>query len=164
MAPGNDYVAPSSSFFFAPGVEKTSLMTYLPKRPVTDKLVQHYWRAVHVIARTVHRPSFEKQYESLWHDVSTGVEPRVSFQAVLMGALLSAVISLPEEKVLAEFGVTKEGLVDNFRQGAESALARANFLRTTKLETLQAFVMYLVSVFDLFPPLETTTLYSLLES
>ena len=49
-------------------------------------------------------------------------------------------------EVLAEFGVTKDGLVDNFRQGTESALARANFLRTTKLETLQAFVMYLVSV------------------
>lgn len=29
-------------------------------------------------------------------------------------------------------------------EGTEAALARANFLSTTKLETLQAFVMYMV--------------------
>jgi hypothetical protein len=52
---------------------------------------------------------------------------------------------MPEHRLLSEFGVDKHSLVDNFRQGTESALARANFLRTTKLETLQAFVMYLVS-------------------
>jgi hypothetical protein len=40
----------------------------------------------------------------------------------------------------------KRTMVDNFREGTEKALAKANFLRTTKLETLQAFVMYLVSL------------------
>ncbi|KAF2738219.1 fungal-specific transcription factor domain-containing protein [Polyplosphaeria fusca] len=144
LSPSNDYVAPSSSFFFAPGVEKTSLMTYLPAKALTDKLIDHYWLAVHVIARTVHRPSFERKYERFWNDVHSGVEPRVSFQAVVLAALLSSVISMSEEKLLADFGVDKNGLVDNFRQGTESALARANFLRTTKLETLQAFVMYLI--------------------
>lgn len=107
--------------------------------------MEHYWKAVHVIARTVHRPSFERSYDRFWEDISAGDEPRVSFQAVVFAALLSSVISMPSEKVLTEFGVTKEGLVENFKQGTEAALARANFLRTTKLETLQAFVMYLVS-------------------
>lgn len=138
-------MAPSSSFFFAPGVEKTSIMTYLPSKVLVDKLLAHYWQAVHPIARTVHRPSFERQHEMFWKQIAAGIEPRTSYQAVFFAALLSSVISMPEEKVLAEFAVDKKSLVDSFQRGTESALARANFLRTTKLETLQAFVMYLVS-------------------
>jgi hypothetical protein len=152
MAPGRDYVAPSSSFFFAPGVQKTSLMTYLPSRVLTDKLISHYWKAVHILARTVHRPSFERQYEQFWRGVSAGVEPRNSFQAVVFAAMLSSVISMSEDKVLTEFNVAKDSLVESFKQGTEAALARANFLRTTKLETLQAFVMYLVSTFQELQP------------
>ncbi|KAF2470413.1 uncharacterized protein BDR25DRAFT_262297 [Lindgomyces ingoldianus] len=144
LGPGREYVAPSSSFFFAPGVQRTSLMTYLPSKVLADKLIDHYWRAVHVIARTVHRPSFEKQYEDFWQQISMGIEPRVSFQAVVLAALLSSVISMSEEKVLNDFAVAKDRLVENFKQGTETTLARANFLRTTKLETLQAFVMYLI--------------------
>ncbi|KAF2174871.1 hypothetical protein K469DRAFT_724950 [Zopfia rhizophila CBS 207.26] len=144
LAPGRDYVAPSSSFFFAPGIQKTSLMTYLPSKVLADKLIEHYWRAVHVVSRTLHRPSFEQQYENFWRDISTGVEPRVSFQAVVLAALLASIISMPEKRVLSELGVAKESLVENFKQGTEATLARANFLRTTKFETLQAFVMYLI--------------------
>jgi hypothetical protein len=120
-------------------------MTYLPAKPLVDKLMDNYWRAVHVIARTVHRPSFERAYDRFWSDIDAGLEPRSSFQAVVFAALFTSIISMSEEKVLTEFGVAKDGLVENFKQGTEAALARANFLRTTKLETLQAFVMYLVS-------------------
>ncbi|OCK79312.1 hypothetical protein K432DRAFT_300154 [Lepidopterella palustris CBS 459.81] len=144
LVPGREYVAPSSSFFFAPEPRRTSLMQYLPAKGTADKLMQQYWESVHVLARAVHRPSFERQYQNFWRDISMGVEPRVSFQAVVLAALLSAVISIPEEKVLAEYGVAKQELVENFKQGTETTLSRANFLRTTKLETLQAFVMYLI--------------------
>lgn len=112
---------------------------------MVDKLIAHYWIAVHVIAKTVHRPSFERQYLNFWTNVNAGIEPRLSFQAILFAALLSSVVSMSEAQVLADFGVDKQSLVDNFREGTEAALARANFLRTTRLETLQAFVMYLVS-------------------
>jgi hypothetical protein len=146
LAPSRDYVAPASSFFFTPGVEKTTLMAYLPSKFMVDKLIAHYWDAVHVVARIVHRPSFERHLDKFWADVSAGIEPRNSFQAVVFAALLTSIVSMHEVRVLADFGVDKHSLVNNFRQGAEAALARANFLRTTKLETLQAFVMYLVSI------------------
>lgn len=144
LAPDRDYVAPSSSFFFASGLERISLLSHLPSKALVDKLIAHYWIAVHLIAKCVHRPRFERHYQKFWVDVSAGVEPRNSFQAVLFAALLSAIVSMPEDKVLTEFGVDKQSLVDNFREGTEAALSRANFLRTTKLETLQAFVMYLI--------------------
>ena len=59
--------------------------------------------------------------------------------------MLSAVISMSEEDILLEFGVAKPELLENFQRGTETALYKANFLRSTKLQTLQAFVMYLVS-------------------
>jgi len=75
-----------------------------------------------------------------------GMEPRASFQAVLFAALLNSVVSMTDDMVQVEFGVEKQNMIDSFREGTEAALARANFLRTTKLETIQAFVMYLVSL------------------
>jgi hypothetical protein len=126
-------------------------MAYLPSRFTVDKLIAHYWEAVHVIARTLHRPSFERSLDKFWADVDAGSQPRSSFQAVFFAALLSSIVSKHEEDVVAEFGVDKYSLVDNFKRATEAALARANFLRTTKLETLQAFVMYIVSL--ALPPL-----------
>jgi len=51
---------------------------------------------------------------------------------------------MDEADVIRDFGVSKASLVENFKLGTETALSRANFLRTTKIETLQGFVMYLV--------------------
>jgi len=142
--PGSDYVAPSSSFFFAPEPERSSIMRFLPSKVMADRLLTHYWQSVHFMCRIVHRPSFERQYATFWQNVANGVEPPPSLQALILAAMLSAVISMPEEDVLLEFGVAKRQLLENFQKGAETALYRANFLRTTKLQTLQAFVMYLV--------------------
>lgn len=122
-----------------------NLVEILPPKPAVDALLDHYWKAVHVVCRTLHRPSFERQLDAFWRDISIGAEPRVSFQAVVLAALLSAVISMPEDRVFTLCGKVKQTLVDSFKQGTEAALSRANFLRTTKLETIQAFVMYLVS-------------------
>jgi len=143
-APGSDYVAPTSSFFFAPEPERSSIMRFLPSKVMADRLLTHYWQSVHYMCRIVHRPSFERQYATFWQNVASGAEPHPSLQALILAAMLSAVISMPEEDVLLEFGVAKRELIENFQRGTETALYRANFLRTTKLQTLQAFVMYLV--------------------
>ena len=60
---------------------------------------------------------------------------------------------MSEDLILRDFAVSKKDLVDNFQRGTETALSRANFLRTTKLETMQAFVMYMVcTILLVFPP------------
>ncbi|KAL1601731.1 hypothetical protein SLS60_006646 [Paraconiothyrium brasiliense] len=146
MSPSADFLAPSSSFYFAPGVEKTTMMTYLPNKVLVDKLLVHYWEVVHPIVRTLHRPSFERKYDTFWRNIASGIDPPRPFQAAVFGVLLQSIVSMPADKALAEFGAEKQGLVDNFRLGSESALSRANFLRTTKLETLQATVMYLLAL------------------
>jgi len=145
VSPGSDYIAPSSSFFFAPEPQRTSVMSFLPSKPMADRLLVHYWESVHYMCRIVHRPSFEREYASLWETVVAGSEPKPPLQALVLATMLSAVTSMSEEDVLHEFGVAKPELLENFQRGTETALYRANFLRSTKLQTLQAFVMYLVS-------------------
>jgi hypothetical protein len=143
--PGNDFVAPASSFFFAPEPQRSSFMSYLPSKNVSDRLMAQYWSAVHLMCRVVHRPSFQRQYAVFWQQVQAGIEPPPSFQALLLATMFSSITSMSEDAVLMQFGVEKKQLVDSFQTGTETALYRANFLRTTKLQTLQALVMYLVS-------------------
>jgi len=144
LAPGPTYIAPSSSFFLASGGAPASLIDFLPSRMVADRLLAQYWQAVHPIARAVHRPSFQRRYDAFWNDVTSGIEPPNSLQAVVFAAMFSGVVSMPDDTIVMQFGVAKKGLVDNFQMGTETALGRANFIRTAKLETLQAFIMYMV--------------------
>lgn len=148
--PGPDYLAPSANFFFAPSSRKHGLLHSLPAKSMADTLLKQYWLAVHPVATAVHRPSFERQYASFWKDISNGLEPRASLQALVLAAMLSAAVSLSEDTVTTEYGTTKAELVENFKEATEAALSRANVVRTTKLETLQAFVMYLVGFYFLF--------------
>lgn len=50
------------------------------------------------------------------------------------------------EEVLHNLVVEKSFLLDRYRFAVEQALARAGFLNTSKLVTLQAFVLYLICV------------------
>jgi hypothetical protein len=146
VAPSKEFTAPSSSFLFVDEPRRTSIMQYLPARPVAERFLEQYWEAVHYMCRVVHRPTFERQWAQFWDSIQVGLEPPPPLQALVMGVLLSAAISMAEDRIVYEFGAVKQQLVDSFKQGTEMALYKANFLRTTKLHTLQAFVLFLVSV------------------
>jgi hypothetical protein len=106
--------------------------------------MQRYFTAVHPVARCVHLPSFKAQYAAFWDEVRNNYEPRPSIQAVVFAAWFSAAVSLDEAVIHGEFGLDKPSMVDSLKVGCEAALSKANFLRTTRVETMQAFVMYMV--------------------
>jgi len=106
--------------------------------------MQRYFNAVHPIARCAHRPSLEGIYASFWADVRENIEPRPSVQAVVFAAWFSAAVSVDEGFCRGQ-DCNKTQLVLHMKIGTETALSKANFLSTTRFETLQAFVMYLVS-------------------
>jgi hypothetical protein len=143
--PGKDYIAPSSGFFFASEPQRASLLHYLPSKQLSDRLLQRYWDSWHPVARVLHRPTFERQWDEFWLNIHLGVEPSQSLQALVMATLFTSVTSMEDAAVQYQFQVPKVQLLDTVQHGTESALFRAGFLRTTKLQTLQAFVMYLVS-------------------
>lgn len=92
----------------------------------------------------MHRPTFEAQYMLFWGQVATGNEPVPSVQAIIFAAMFSAAVSMTNDQIMQSFGTSKHALVDSLRSGTEMALAKANFLRTTRVDTMQGFVMYLI--------------------
>ncbi|EEH47647.2 uncharacterized protein PADG_03731 [Paracoccidioides brasiliensis Pb18] len=144
FAPGPSYIAPCSDFIFGCGSQRYTLIDFLPSRPAADRLLQQYWEAVDPIAKVSHRPTVEKQYNDFWLQVSRGVEPPYSVQAVIFAAMFSAAISMTEDSILSTFGVAQNKLTENFQLATETALGKANFLRTTKTQTIQASVMYMI--------------------
>lgn len=144
IGPGPDYIAPASSFFFPGTNMNTRLMDYLPSNIAADRLVTQYFQAVHYMCRCVHRPTFEAQYAMFWAQIATGTEPAPAIQAVMFAAMFSAAVSMNEGQVTQQFGTSRAALVDSLRSGTEFALAKANFLRTTRVDVMQAFIMYLI--------------------
>ncbi|KAK0618352.1 hypothetical protein B0T17DRAFT_496287 [Bombardia bombarda] len=144
LRPGASYIPPTSGFFFGQVGESPSIMSFLPQRNIGDSLMQRYFAAVHPIARCVHWPSFEATYDSFWEDIDRGYEPRPSVQAIVFAAWFSAAVSLDKDWLNREIMLAKAQMVEAMKIGTETALSKANFLRTTRVETLQAFVMYLL--------------------
>ncbi|OQN98911.1 hypothetical protein B0A48_15257 [Cryoendolithus antarcticus] len=144
IGPGPDYIAPASSLFFPGTNSTTSLLEYLPSIVAADALMAQYWYAVHPVAKIAHRPSLEAQYALFWESIRAGMEPLPSLQAVIFATMFSSAVSLTNERVLSQFGTSKTALIDSLRSGTEMALSKANFLRTTKIDTMQAFVSYLI--------------------
>jgi hypothetical protein len=68
-------------------------------------------------------------------------------EALLFAIYFAAVTSLSDNDCLKNFGLTRQVLVSRYKNALETSLANADLLNTTELATLQAFVIYLVSIF-----------------
>lgn len=62
--------------------------------------------------------------------------------------MLQAVTSLQPDSCLKQLGEDRRVLAVQYKQAVEHALARADYLNSTSLETLQAFMIYSVSPHD----------------
>ena len=144
LAPGPSYIAPGSGFIFGDVGTKRSLLNFLPAKSAADRLVRNYFENVHYIARVVHWPSFQLHYDNFWTSVLAGLEPPAWQQSLVLAILFAAVASMPDEDVTVIFARPKSTILGNFQTGTEVALSKAQFLRATKLETLQALVIYLI--------------------
>ncbi|ETN39676.1 uncharacterized protein HMPREF1541_05902 [Cyphellophora europaea CBS 101466] len=144
LEPGPTFANPGSGFVFGDVGGRHSLIDFLPTKDVADGLVSKYYENVHLVCRVLHSPSFQFLYDNFWTTVLAGYEPQASGQAVVLAVMFSAVASMPETDVTAIFGRPKKMVQANFQKGAEVSLSKAQFLRTTKMETLQALVIYLI--------------------
>ncbi|KAI4736336.1 hypothetical protein E4T50_13158 [Aureobasidium sp. EXF-12298] len=142
--PGPDFIVPSSNLFFPDPVTAY----FLPPRHVADRLITQYLNAVHPVARLVHQPTFESQYNLFWSNLSNGTITPAPIQAILFAAMFSAAVSLSDDAAASFSDMSKHSLVDRLREMTEFMLSRANLLRTTKIDTMQAFIMYMVRVLE----------------
>ena len=143
LLPDKNFCCPSSSFALGTYGMQGPLLECLPIRIVSDKLVERYFVAVHPVVAVLHRPTFENLYSAFWQEIDLGFDPPNSTQAKVLAVLFAATLSLGEEQCIAESGLEKLGLLSTLKLGTECALVRAHFTRTTRIETIQALVIYL---------------------
>ncbi|CAG8888720.1 unnamed protein product [Penicillium egyptiacum] len=146
LRPGPYFMMPSINLLFTQASSGDALTRYLPPRSAADKLMECYWDAVHPVSRVVHRPSFVQRYETLWETIENGYPVPPSLAAIVYSILFSASVAMSEEQISELFQTSKQYLKDSLQLGTELALGRAQLLRASKIETLQAFVAYLLSM------------------
>ncbi|ETS88043.1 hypothetical protein PFICI_01871 [Pestalotiopsis fici W106-1] len=145
LRPGSQFLAPGSGFLFGQVIEQPSILSFLPHKSAADRLMAQYFTSVHPIAPCCHRPSLERAYATFWDEVNANYEPRPSTQAVIFAALFSGAVAMDENEIIRELGGFPKGnWMASLKMGTETALSKSNFLRTTKVETMQAFIMYML--------------------
>ncbi|KAH8813099.1 fungal-specific transcription factor domain-containing protein [Xylogone sp. PMI_703] len=109
--------------------------------------IPFYWETfvenVNPLVKIIHVPTMNKVIK----EIQGGLDSLSKSTEALMFAIYFATItSMSSEEVQVNFGVDKPSLLKRYRFGVEQALARAGFLNTNEIVTVQAFVLFLVCV------------------
>jgi len=125
------------------GLATRESLTELHPNPLhIFKLWQTFLENVNPLIKIVHTPTLQPQILE-----ATGDLPRVKkeIEALMFAIYCIALVSLQADEVERSFGESKKKLLSRCRQGAQLALSKASFLRTSNLMVLQALILYLVS-------------------
>lgn len=117
-----------------------SIMTHLE----LDMLYHQYFRAVDPLAHIVHKPTFDRQFYSVFLVQGLSVSAPKSLTALVLAMCFAAAVSLSQSQPQVQFQTTKAALVDKLKMATERALIAAQHMKSLKLQTLQAFTIYLV--------------------
>ncbi|KAF2492577.1 hypothetical protein BU16DRAFT_513756 [Lophium mytilinum] len=91
------------------------------------------------------RPAIQKAASSI------GTIPR-SFEALVFAIYSVAVMSLKDEECEERLGEPRKILLSRYNSATKVALSRAKFMGTTNLVVLQALVLHILSVRDVYEP------------
>ena len=106
------------------------------------RLWQTFLDNVNPLTNIIHAPTMQKSILEAVGDL--GQVPR-GLEALMFAIYAFAVTSLSPQDCENTFGDTRPRLLAKYRLGTQKALIRAEFLRSSDLVILQAFVLHLVS-------------------
>ena len=130
-------------FIFGYSSMMNTLRTLHPSPSQLFGLMLIFEENVDPIVRILHRPTMR----SIVMKASSNTDNLSKSEEVLLFSLYyGAVCSLTPAQCEKQLGEDKEQLSNRFRFAVEQALARANFLNSSTLMVLQAFVLFLICV------------------
>lgn len=115
-----------------------------PSPETRSNLCQLYLERIHPIFKLLHGPTLK----AFMQDGTQYLRypPDHPAPEALKFCTYYATVSVVDETICQEtFGATKSALMSKFRFGAEITLSKADFINTTDLTVLQAFMLFLVS-------------------
>lgn len=135
------------------GGSKSQITHLHPSAIQIFQLWQVYLNNVNPLLKISHVPTLQNQIVEASADLSNVAEP---LEALMFAIYLISVTSMPNEEVEAAFGDSKNALLARYHAASQQALINAQFMSSTELTTLQAFLLYLVSLIlrliSRFPP------------
>ncbi|RGP79855.1 transcription factor [Fusarium longipes] len=112
-----------------------------PHPNVMMRLWAIYSRNVDPLMKILHRPTMSKHFQA-YIEAPTTHRFTPEINAVMFAIYFCAAACLSPESCFKQLGESKEVLTKRYRVAVERALAEADYLSTTKLETLQALTLY----------------------
>lgn len=100
-----------------------------------------YFQNVDPLIKILHRPTVEREFDVFMINPENNPLSRTA-EALFFAIYFAAVTSLTSESCQRQLGQDRALLVSQYRQGVELALARADYLNNTSLESLQALTLY----------------------
>ncbi|KAJ0108949.1 hypothetical protein J7T55_005496 [Diaporthe amygdali] len=120
-----------------------SLAEVLPHPPPARmrRLCDIYFRSVDPLMKIVHKPTIEKTLNLFMVNPADHPLSRTT-EALFFAIYFAAVTSVQPDSCMRQLGEERRLLAVQYKQAVEHALARADYLNSTSLESLQAFMIY----------------------
>ena len=145
----SDIEASDDDFSFVLSHLKSNTRGYHPPPEHIYQLWQLFIENVDPLTKVVHVPTLQ----STIHKAVSNIEtiPR-GFEALMFAIYGAAVVSLKDDECKQKFYEPRKVLLSRYISATKAALSQAKFTRTTSLVVLQALVLHLVSVRDIYAP------------
>lgn len=115
-----------------------------PTRSQVHSLYSSFMTNVEPVVKMLHGPSLQRYFVEESGELDCSPGPK-GLEALKFAIYYTTATSLTSDECLLRLGEEKSILLPRFRSGTELALARADFVNTEEMSTLQALVLYLVS-------------------
>ena len=145
QSPADTSTSQSSLLFGSSPLRQKELRVLHPPPTQLPALFYYYQHNVDPMVKILHIPSLRK----LVMTAATNMDAIPSgnyVEPLLFAMYYSAITSLTEEECLRNFHDRKDSLLAKYKSGTESALSNADLLCTREIGTLQALVIYIVSL------------------
>lgn len=104
-------------------------------------------RNVDPVVKILHAPSLERYLIERTGEFECSPGPK-GWKALEFAIYYCCVTSLTQEECLERLGEERGTLLSRYQLGVEIGLGRADFVNTGDMSTLQALVLYLVSIYS----------------
>ena len=134
----SNFVIDSAAF-----LGNTECLMRHPNRSQAYKLYSSFMTNVDPAIKILHGPSLRRHFTGETDRLDCSPGPK-GWDAVKFAIYYATTTSWTPEECLGQLGEEKAVLLHRFRSSTELALARADFINTEDVSTLQALVLYLV--------------------
>jgi hypothetical protein len=108
-------------------------------------LLGAYMSNVHTVIKILHGPSLSAYLQGKSKSLDCSPGPK-GIEALNFSIFHAAATSLTEEECVVKLGEERQILLRRYRLATELGLAKADFINSTEISTLQALVLFLQSV------------------